>query len=231
MPLILPFKENQQQKSLRDDTYIMSIDRIGREMIDLVPAEIEDSYAYIDVIMAMKHAILDLPRTMTLGRFRYLISELEHRAGETCLLALDPFTDLTTQEQQNEMKYLEKDMYLKFQNLLVMCVGVSGDHILRMPMEPDKTTVPYTDKFFTILTPHGYLQMTFRIFKPKTVPSESRREFWLRQLASSNKHLAPRTMLLLVDSMFPLSIVPGIGSYDILCSAACATSHVGHSES
>lgn len=202
------------------DYILKEYPQVGSEISSLIPAEIQDSYHFLDVVFTVRNIYFQAPRCITLNRYQLLLSELSRVHTSEILGYLDPFHKATKEEQYAALQYLDKDMYDHFNNLLVFCVGLTGHEVSALNLEPHPGVVRFTDKTVVIQTPHGYLSIIFRVYTPTGVSSERTREFYYRQLASCSHAISTRASLLLTDPMFPLILIPGVLDHKTLVSLA-----------
>lgn len=214
--IISPFHKNMDRRSVRNDSVVSEVTKSGSEIADFVPSEIQDSYHFIDIVFTLRNAVFQAPKCITLNRFIYLIEE-ESRVDQTeCILCLDPRASITSDEQVKAAQLMTEDQVKRYHNTLVLCVGSSSSTILNLPVDPSQTVAKFIDKHLFLETCYGPLNVVYRVFRPESVGSESAREFHLRHLASMNPSLSPRTSLLITDPMFPLRLIPGVGTLEVL---------------
>jgi len=216
------FTKKKHHLKMGDNKAIRNIRIPGTELIELIPAQIEDAYHYLEIVMQMRHAYYDLPEIMTLSRYRYLLSRYEDVYNLKSLCVLDPFADVTCDLQRQAMKYLDKDVFENLHNTMVLCVSGTASEILALPRTGESKIVFFTDRHITLPTAYGCLTITFRIFNPTSVSTEAVREKYLRMIATNNVSLSARSALLLQDVKFPLGVIPGVGSFDALVALACS---------
>jgi hypothetical protein len=194
-------------------------------LIDYIPAEVQDAYQFLDLVWGIRNAFFNPPKTITLNRYRHLIHELSNYNSEESILCLDPLTDMTYSDQKNRSMFLSEETVNRFNNMMVLCVGLSGQKILELPIGHYEAGTGPTmyDRMLALPTEYGTLHLLFRIYRPDRVESESMRESFLRQVASNHPMLSIRTQLMLTDTHYPLEIVPSIGTRKVLESFACAS--------
>lgn len=221
-------KRPEPVEFLRECLATDHIRRVGMDFIDLVPPTIEDAYNFIGVTMQIRHAVYDMPNVMTLSRFRYLLTQYRDVMKLSAPMALDPFVDMTSEEQKMEMKFLDKDVFDNLNNTMVFCVVSSGQSLIDAPLDNDGRVVPFVDKYRVLSTEFGYLQVIYRCFEPYCFASESVRRCMLRAVAANHPSLSVRSMMLLVDMKFPLSLIPGVGNALNLEFLACDAPSLQH---
>lgn len=213
--IVHPFAKNRQTMSSHTEG-VKHIIGAGPEVVNLVPAVIEDAYNFLGVIMNVRHSFFDMPNLMTLGKFRYLLSQYSSVMGLQAPLCLDPFSTMTAGEQAQEMRYLDEDTFNNLNNVLVFCVVNSAEELIDMPLDAGGHILPWVDKYRTISTNFGILQVIYRCVQPSVVSSENTRRCLLRLVASTSIHISPRSAMLLTDMKFPLSLIPGVSNYPLL---------------
>jgi len=199
------------------------VERLGSEILDLIPSQVQDAYHMVDTVFSVKNALFQMPRCITLNRFRYLIQELGSVLNVKHLQALDPLTDMSYTDRMALCEYIDPDTAGFVQNLLVLCVGAPADVITSLPSSHESDTVPYIDTHFAFSTSWGVTNLAYRVFYPKqvnVVDKVSTIEHYLRLIAANHPALSVRTSLLLTDPVFPLRIVPGVVTYAQLVSLA-----------
>lgn len=211
-----PFQKPRQAHPVSHDKGVIEVSQTQPDILQHVPLEVEDAYHFANTVMQIQHAVYNLPRSMTLARFRYLLAQMGTSYKISYLAALDPFGDITSQEQSEMLGLIDHDVFCQLNNILVHCMGLSGSSVEKLPLDPSNRIARFTDKFLTIKTIHGWFEITYRWYNPPSVPDEKTREMYHRQIASNNDVLSARAMLLVVDPMFPLCLVPGINTMDTL---------------
>lgn len=214
--IVKPFFHRRQRMIMGDNKTTRRVEQIGTEIVQMIPAEIEDSYHMLNTVMEIRNVLIDLPDLMTLGRFRYLISQYVQRFNLKMLNVLDPFYECSDKEQQEMLQYIDKDVFENFHNTIIMCVARTVRQIQALPLSPQTQTVRFTDKQLATPTPYGILMITFRLYTPESVTSERRRQHYLRMIAACSDSISVRSALLLQDPKFPLAFIPGIQDDEML---------------
>lgn len=218
---IVPFAKHPQHRY--DDIKTMSLSHrigAGSELVEFIPATIEDAFNFISVTFHIRHAYFRQPDLMTLGRYRYMLSQFELIYGIESQFSFDPFSKLSLSEQTRDARMIDLDVYSALSNKLILCVTLTADQILALPVSTSADVMLFVDKCLTQETNHGVLVVTFRCFQPVAVNSEATRTKLLRLLASASEALSARSMLLLSDSNIPLVMVPGVQSQLALVNLA-----------
>jgi len=215
--VIPPFvNDKNKYLSTREKRIVTAEVNESNTILSYVPMCVEDSYHFIDTVFAVKSAVYNLPCSMTLGRFRYLISQMSESTQTKYLFSLDPLSDCTIDDQAQALENLDFDMYNCFNHKMIHCIGLSGTEVSHLKIDPCYTICKHEDKHVIFKSPYGLFQLTYRIFLPRYVRDETTREMLHRQIAVNNSSLSVRSMLLLTDPSFPLSIVPGVRDINML---------------
>lgn len=225
--LIPPFSMNRSPRSCSRDVGVNELHGQDSDISALIPSEVQDSYHFLNMVFIIRNAYFNVPKCMTLNRFRYLLNELCVCLDITHLKVLDPLYEGSKDEQFVALQSIDNDMYNHLNHTMVFCIGSSGSDIISLPMAPRDPIVPFCDKHLNTHTPHGYLEVVYRVFYPRSVSSDYLRVQYLRQIASCHSAISVRASLLLTDPMFPLFLVPGVLDRQTLESLAVEVPSIG----
>lgn len=205
----------------RMDTQLVSrVQSEGSELEDFIPYEVQDAYHFIDTVFQVRNAVFQVPRCITLNRYRYLLSEIGRAHEIESIFVLDPLSNSTPEQQKVGIEVMDKGAYDALSNLLVLCVSGTAQSILNLPVDSSTSVVPFHDIQVSGMTLFGLFTLVFRVLTPVSVTCNASREFYLRQIASNNPALSVRSMLLVTDPLFPLHLIPGVGNYTTLLHIA-----------
>lgn len=215
-----PYTRQTHNSPMHQSYTTRTVTRVEDSLEHMVPMKVEDSYHFIDTVMVIKNSSFNLPKCMTLARYRYLLSCLSESYKIDYILMLDPLTSVSNEDRVHAIAMLDHDIYTLLCNVMVMCVSSTVEDITSLKVDPTNRVTRFTDEYITGKCDHGLFQLCFRVFTPEHICFESDREFFLRQLACNSTRLSPRSMLMLQDPLFPLAVIPGIGNSAILVDVA-----------
>lgn len=200
----------------RDGDQIVSRQPITCESLDdSVPSMFQDVYHFSDLVYSIKNVHFNIPRSMTYGRYRYMIDSMTTLRQTPEIKALD-FGTYCPQSREELISDMSHETVSPFDNLLILSVENSGESLINLPLTPTGSC-HFVDEYHHIsLRFGGALDLTIRYYRVDSFSSEEERISFLRLKLSESLDISPRVMFMLSDIVLPLEIIPGISDVSTL---------------
>lgn len=185
-------------------------------MADTIPASFLDVYNHANLLMKVASACVGAPDCTTLPRLLLLTTEMTKMTARAGFMAFNPCTRMSLPDRLSVISNMDKQDTELFDDLLIYHVADTTDHLWNLAATGE-TIMHLKDEVFISHGLNGQkIATTLRSLTTVAVANERDRSQLLRLKASSSPLLPIRTMLMLADPMFPLTIVPGVSGLDHL---------------
>lgn len=199
-------------------TSVVPIDAESLE--DSIPAFVQDTYHFADLVYAVKNAAFNVPRCMTFGRFCYMVEQYAIQRQTPEIRYVDPRVRIDAEERLSVIQNISSETWEPLNNLLIFLLTNTTSDILTMSCR-SSGEVSFKDKSWSIpLSSGGLFTLTFRYYTIHKLESESDRISFIRLKASESPSLSPRAMFMLTDLAFPYWLIPGFPRIESLIDSA-----------
>lgn len=183
-------------------------------LVDTSPLLCEDSLAFTDLVYSIKNPIFHLPFFMTYGRFKVLVQQMAEYTHCSYYEALLPTVPMEQSERLRQLDFLPNTDW-DLSNMLVASISMTTKEILSLPITGNQQ-VSSMDHMISHKNQRSEINITYREYTFASVTSEHERTNLLRVIASEWSGLSVRSALMISSPTFPLTIIPGIGTYHVL---------------